>query len=111
MAPATILISYHLHMQDLSLALVPMLLLLERCVPTASSPPGCGNRGSRHVGAYLDRMAAEIAPILLVRGCLLAPVLLLWLASISALPMNAWQRANSRQPFKITDRVLTIASD
>lgn len=93
---ATALISYHLHMQDLSLALVPLLLLLEHCLRRQLPRPVMAAVVAAASVLYLYRIAAAIAPILLVRGCLLAlPVLLLWLASMSALSRKA---GNERTP-------------
>ena len=85
---ATLLVSYHLHMQDLSLALVPMLLLLDHGLRRQLQRPAFVSVVAATLALYIYRIAAVIAPILLVRGCLLAlPILLLWLASIGALSM------------------------
>lgn len=83
----TLLISYHLHMQDLTLALLPMLVLVERMLRerrkvgmiwTASFVASVG-------ALYLYRIAAEAFPILLVRGCFLAlPLSLLWFVALRA---------------------------
>jgi hypothetical protein len=81
----TLLISYHLHMQDLTLALLPMLILVERVLRERRNPtPIWTAILISSIGAlYLYRIAAEALPILLVRGCLLAlPLFLLWLVSI-----------------------------
>jgi hypothetical protein len=88
-----ILLSYHLHMQDLTLALLPMLLLTDRVIGQWA-----GARDEMQLplsplwgfvlmlsvaGFYLFRIAFEPFPLLQVRGCLLAvPVLLLWTAAL-----------------------------
>ncbi len=82
---ATLLVSYHLHMQDLTLALLPMLFLLDHSLRQRLSQPASLSLVVASTALYIYRLAAVIAPILLVRGCLLVlPVLLMWFASISA---------------------------
>lgn len=82
---ATVLVSYHLHMQDLSLALLPIFFLLDRTLQGRLPRLASISLLVAIVGLYLYRLAAVIAPILLVRGCLLAlPLLLMWQASVSA---------------------------
>ncbi|MGA2979276.1 MAG: glycosyltransferase family 87 protein [Terriglobales bacterium] len=93
----TILISYHLHMQDLTMALLPMVLLAERAVRCWLQHRATGNElGSTEASTvltvvlavtiavlYLYRIAAEPFPILEVRGCLLAvPVFVLWVVAL-----------------------------
>jgi hypothetical protein len=78
----TLLVSYHLHMQDLSLAALPMLLLLDRAVRGQLPPRWAFPLAAAVAGLYGYRLAAEPFQILLVRGCLLAlPLGLLWLVS------------------------------
>ena len=93
----TILISYHLHMQDLTMALLPMLVLAERAMRewsergTAVCELGSAQASTLWtvvlavtIGAlYLYRIAGEPFPILLVRGCLLAaPIFALWVVAL-----------------------------
>ena len=93
----TILISYHLHMQDLTMALLPVVVLADRAARewcergAASEEPG-GVRASTAwtvvlaitiAALYLYRIAAEALPILVVRGCLLAvPIFVLWIVAL-----------------------------
>jgi hypothetical protein len=93
----TILISYHLHLQDLTLALLPMVVLAEWTLGEWDDRRLAGN-GARGAQAstpwtavvvvtiavlYLYRIAAEPFPVLLVRGCFLAvPVFVLWVAAL-----------------------------
>jgi hypothetical protein len=90
----TLLISYHLHMQDLTLALLPMLVLVERVLRE--------RRDVRmiwlamfisSIGAlYLYRIAAEAYPTLLLRGCFLAlPLASLWLVALRAVGTSTTQ--------------------
>ena len=82
---ATILVSYHLHIQDLSLALLPMFFMLDRALGGRLPRFATVSLIAAIAGLYLYRIAALIAPTLLVRGCLLAlPVLLMWVASVRA---------------------------
>ena len=86
---ATILISYHLHMQDLSLALLPMFFMLDHALQARMPRLAGVSLMVSIAGLYLYRLAAVIAPILLVRGCCLAiPVLLMWFASVSSLRVS-----------------------
>jgi glycosyl transferase family 87 len=79
----TLLVSYHMHMQDLTLAVLPMLLLLERALAGGSSKLATGILALSTAGFYTYRIAGEPFPILLVRGCVMAlPLLLLWLAGL-----------------------------
>ena len=81
--PAVLLVSYHLHLQDLTLALLPMLVLLDACIKTEL------RRGSALIlklavaGFYLFGALGVVAPYLLLHSALLAiPLLLLWVASL-----------------------------
>ncbi len=106
----TLLVSYHLHMQDLTLALLPMLVLVDRSI--CEWQEGRAGRGveakiggaqtfiiqtstaqnsivwtaalsAAIAGLYLYRIAAELLPILLMRGCLLAvPLFVLWVVAL-----------------------------
>jgi len=93
----TILISYHFHMQDLSIAALPMLVLLNRCtgpsgdeqsatsrMPEAEFSPLWSAAGSASVTVlYLFRPVSEACPWLIFHGCLLCvPLLFLWLVSL-----------------------------
>jgi Glycosyltransferase family 87 len=106
----TLLVSYHLHMQDLTLALLPMLVLVDRSIcewqeggagrgveakiggaqPLAiknstiqNSTVWTAASAAAIAGFYLYRIAAELFPILLMRGCLLAvPVFVLWMVAL-----------------------------
>lgn len=99
----TILISYHLHMQDLSLAMLPMVVLCERAL-LMSGERGAAGAGTLHArvavlavaiaALYLYRIAGEAVPIVLMLGCLLAvPIFVLWLVALrwwgSAQPHDA----------------------
>jgi hypothetical protein len=102
----TILISYHLHMQDLTMALLPVVVLADRAARewcergAASEEPG-GVRASTAwtvvlaitiAALYLYRIAAEALPILVVRGCLLAvPIFALWVVAL-----RWWRTAPAR---------------
>jgi len=99
-ALTTILISYHLHVQDLALAALPILLVVDWAMRHPIS-----NRFlntwlvllSVSVAAlYLYRLAAEPFMILLFRSCYLAvPVFLLWIVAFRAFCEN---RFASSQP-------------
>jgi hypothetical protein len=93
----TLLISYHLHMQDLTLVILPMVVLSERALSERLERVTIGREArssARPIGwtialavgiaaLYFYRIAAELFPILLVRGCLLAvPVFVLWLVGL-----------------------------
>jgi hypothetical protein len=80
----TTLVSYHMHMQDLTLAVLPMLLILDRALRSDLSKPWTGVLALAAGGFYAYRVGGEPFPILLVRGSVLAaPLLLLWLAGLS----------------------------
>jgi len=93
----TILISYHLHMQDLTMALLPILVLADRAVRqwyergvtgdelggTQASTVWTVALAVTIAALYLYRIAAEPFPILVVRGCLLAvPLFVLWIVAL-----------------------------
>jgi ABC-type phosphate transport system permease subunit len=93
----TILISYHFHMQDLSMVLLPVLVLTDQALrqwyQRGSTGDGLGGTQSSTiwtvvlavtiVALYLYRIAAEPFPILVVRGCLLAvPLFVLWIVAL-----------------------------
>lgn len=88
----TILISYHIHMQDLAIAALPMLILIDRTLLAGIAPirRRVDFRSSALAGAlvlavaglYLFRVVAEPFPVLVLRGCLLAvPTMLLWIVA------------------------------
>ena len=94
----TILISYHFHMQDLSIAALPVLVLLNRAVAQRSGEkcstifgvfetdcsPLCGAILLISVAIlYFFRVVAELYPWLVIHGCLLSvPLSLLWVLSL-----------------------------
>ncbi|MFZ0684585.1 MAG: glycosyltransferase 87 family protein [Terriglobales bacterium] len=91
-----ILISYHLHMQDLSMALLPMVFLAERAARGWSGVPAGGEAGkfspsrlsitvlAAAISAlYLYRIGGVAFPVLVVRGCFLAvPLFVLWVVAL-----------------------------
>ncbi len=102
---ATVLISYHLHMQDLAIVALPILVLVDEALrgrmrqrttmareavsdDSLAEAPGRLNRTSVALivavaSLYLFRIAGEPFPFLNLRGCLLAlPLLLLWMVSL-----------------------------
>ncbi len=83
----TILISYHLHMQDLAMAVVPMTVLAERALrelgDTQPQTRWTVVLAVTISALYLYRIAAEPFPVLAVRGCLLAvPIFALWVVAL-----------------------------
>ncbi len=93
----TILISYHLHMQDMTLVLLPMIIMVERALRgshergvaagkltgTEASALWTGVLGVTIAAFYLYRIAAELFPVLTLRGCLLAvPLFVLWVVAL-----------------------------
>jgi hypothetical protein len=83
---AALLVSYHLHMQDLTLAVLPMFFLVDLALRGKVSRPASAGVAMAIAGLYLYRIAAVFVPTLLVRGCLLAiPTVLIWWASMTAL--------------------------
>jgi len=94
----TILISYHFHMQDLSIAALPMLVLLNRFAEEqvdAKQFSAYGTTATEFsyrwrvmlfasvIGLYVFRVVAEIFPWLVIHGCLLClPLLFLWIVSL-----------------------------
>jgi len=80
----TSLVSFHLHMQDLTLAALPMLFLLESALRGDLSRALAITATIMIVLLYAFRLAAEPFPILLVRGCLMAiPTFGLWVVSLA----------------------------
>src|ERR1035438_6678580 len=116
----TLLISYHLHMQDLTLALLPMVVLAERALGEWQGRVTIG-RGARSAtgsagwivalaaaiaALYIYRIAAELFPILLVRGCLLAvPVFVLWLVGLERIAEVRGQIAEVKHDPSITSAI------
>lgn len=95
----TLLVSYHMHMQDLTLAALPMLLLLDRAMSGQVSRVWTAVLALAMVGLYGYRLAGETFPILVVRGCLMAvPLLLLWLVGMRMLGSKEWQGDRSALP-------------
>lgn len=90
----TVLISYHLHVQDLSMAVVPMLVLADwglrhRISGKQLLPAWMVALGASLAALYGFRIAAVPFLILLFRSCSLAlPVLLLWLVAFHAFCEN-----------------------
>lgn len=103
----TVLISYHLHMQDLAMAALPMLVLADRGLrdwsERATAPcelesarPGLARPSIPRpsipwtvalaltiCALYFFRIAGETYPILVLRGCLMAvPILVLWVIAL-----------------------------
>jgi len=84
----TILISYHLHVQDLTMAVLPMLVLVDWSLrhPIAKSrflPFWIGALAISIAVLYLYRIAAEPFWILLFLTCYLAlPVFVLWIVAL-----------------------------
>jgi hypothetical protein len=118
----TILISYHFHMQDLTMALLPMLVLVERALCEWSERGAAVHEPQRAqpsivwtvvlavtIGAlYLFRIAGETFPILVVRGCLMAvPIFVLW---VIALRFWCAQTACSPSTAELEKRYLTRAA-
>jgi glycosyl transferase family 87 len=90
------LVSYHLHMQDLTMAVLPMLILLDLAVRGKLSRAWTVGLVVAVTGLYAFRITAEFVPILLRHGCILAgPLLLLWLVSLRALDEAGFQESES----------------
>jgi hypothetical protein len=115
----TVLISYHLHMQDLSIATLPMLVLLDRfiggriagewnkardgsgrlTVPIVLSGVWGATLFTAVVCLYLFRVVAVVSPALLIHGCVLSlPVLLLWMVGLRTFSCG-WIEAAHLQSF------------
>jgi hypothetical protein len=78
-----LLVSYHMHMQDLALASLPMLLLLDLALRREIQKAWAILLLVAVAALYGYRLAAETFPLLVVRGCLLAlPLGLLWLVCV-----------------------------
>jgi len=90
----TILISYHLHMQDLAIVTLPVLVVVDWALRNQNTRSRLSHWWvaglALSVGSiYLYRLAAEPFPILLFRGCYLAaPVFLFWMVAFSAFCRN-----------------------
>ncbi|MGB7434832.1 MAG: glycosyltransferase family 87 protein [Candidatus Acidiferrum sp.] len=80
---ATLLVSYHLHLQDLTLAILPALILLNACVERKLSV-GWSWVLILAIGMlYLYGPASAVFPFLRLHGALLVfPVIFLWLVAI-----------------------------
>ncbi len=95
----TVLVSYHLHMQDLTIAILPVLILLERTIAGKIPRPWSATLLAAAAALYSYRIAAAFAPILLVRGCWLAgPVLLLWVAAMTEVGRTPDRAEEMRAP-------------
>ena len=82
----SVLVSYHMHMQDLTIAALPMLVLLDLAFRGKLSRTWAAALAVGISGLYGFRITAEFVPALLSHGCLLAPpLLLLWLVSLRSL--------------------------
>jgi len=83
--PATLLVSYHLHVHDLSLAILPMLTLLNACVRRELSL-GWARVLIISIGAfYLFGAAAGVVHYLVFHAVLfIFPLVLLWLVAIGS---------------------------
>jgi hypothetical protein len=81
--PAVLLVSYHLHLQDLTLALLPMVVLLDSCLK-GELPRGSALILMLSIAVfYLFGAVSAVTPYLLLHAALLAiPLLLLWVASL-----------------------------
>lgn len=83
---STVLASYHLHMQDLAIAVLPMLVLLDFAMRGAMPRAWTGALWLGIAALYAFRLTAEFVPTLLKHGCLLTiPLLVVWLASLRLL--------------------------
>jgi hypothetical protein len=84
---STILISYHLHMQDLAMVMLPMLLLTEWALGNylAGKKLSLGwvlALSASVAGIYLYRIAVEPYPLLIMLACYLTiPLFLLWIVA------------------------------
>ncbi len=95
-----ILVSYHLHVQDLSMAILPMLVLADHGLrawhrnalheSVVRDPASAEVSGpwtvvlAVTIGVlYVYRIAGELFPVLIFRGCLLAvPIFALWVVAL-----------------------------
>ena len=88
--PAVLLVSYHMHLQDLTLALLPMLLLLDCCVRGELRSGWAWILLMASAGFYIFGAASLLTSYLLLHGALLAvPLSLLWLAAMGNLLTQA----------------------
>lgn len=111
----TILVSYHLHMQDLTMAFVPMVVLADRAL-RPPKPELAAREGKREVrrvvpstvwtlalatalaALYVYRLAAELIPYLLFHGCVLAvPILALWVIALREWSLGAGRVQEGRE--------------
>ena len=84
--PAVLLVSYHMHLQDLTLALLPMLLLLDSGVRGELRSGWTWLLLLASAGFYVFGAASLVTSYPLLHGALLAiPVWLLWLAAMGNL--------------------------
>jgi len=82
---ATLLVSYHMHMQDLSLAILPTLILLDASAGGKLAQKWTWAAVLSITALYLYGAATWPFPTLAVRGALLAlPVLLLWFVAVGS---------------------------
>jgi len=90
----TVLVSYHFHLQDLAIASLPMMLLLNfMCWKTFPSfwkaPLTIGL-----VLLFCFPLLTLLFPVLFITGCLLTvPLLLLWIANVGLVPQSEWLRS------------------
>ena len=78
-----LLVSFHLHMQDLTLAALPILVLLDAALRSQLTSNRAVILTFSIVALYSYRITAEAIPILLLRGAVLAiPLILLWMVAI-----------------------------
>jgi Glycosyltransferase family 87 len=92
---ATLLVSYHMHIQDLSLAILSMLILLDACVSGKLAQKWTWAAILSIGTLYLYGAAVWPFPILAVRGALLTlPVMLLWMVAIGNSINGAVPQAN-----------------
>jgi Glycosyltransferase family 87 len=81
---ATVLVSYHLHMPDLSLAIPAMLVLLDACVTGQVARVWTWAAALSIACLYLYGVATWPFPTLALRGAVLAlPVALLWVVAVA----------------------------
>ena len=99
----TILISYHLHMQDMAMVMLPVLVVVDWAVRNQVTSSRLSKVWVAALafsvgGLYLYRIAAEPFPILLFRGCYLAaPVFLFWMVAFSAFCRNRFTTSPAAQ--------------
>lgn len=95
--PTALLVSYHLHVQDLSLAILPMLVLLDSCVRGEFGPVWARILILSLAGFYLFGAASGVVHYLVFHAALLVfPLILLWLASVGGAVSGRMQPAGGR---------------